>query len=436
MARAPWLIDSRRFATKIKNPTFDPSKEDQNGGLVSKCPNCNYEFDNSEVAQQWPGLPAGVKFDPSDQELMGHLAAKVGVGNGKPHPLIDEFIPTLEEDDGICSAHPENLPGVKQDGSVCHFFHRTAKAYHTGNRKRRKIQEDRKSQEDRWHKTGKTRPVIENGIHRGWKKILVLYVSTGKGEKFEKTNWVMHQYHLGSEEDENDGEFVVSKIFYQQQHKQSDKNEVPQETEPTRLIPIPDPLTPVTSAPKLSSYAKSQADLDSAREEQLDCMDSPGQGVSQHTNVNLDYSTWQGLNCQENTSLDESTLLPKESQLRVDSQQLLDDFLFCAETVQCSSPRNLIPDPVEHGRIKAKELDNSGNESDAIPCLDNTELDTPQNAILDQHGRINAKELDETVNAPDTIPCLDTIDLDTPPDIENMELHFNSQESLSAWTRG
>lgn len=350
--------------------------------------------------------------------------------------MIDEFIPTLEEDDGICSAHPENLPGVKQDGSVCHFFHRTAKAYHTGNRKRRKIQEDRKSQEDRWHKTGKTRPVIENGIHRGWKKILVLYVSTGKGEKFEKTNWVMHQYHLGSEEDENDGEFVVSKIFYQQQHKQSDKNEVPQETEPTRLIPIPDPLTPVTSAPKLSSYVKSQADLDSAREEQLDCMDSPGQGVSQHTNVNLDYSTWQGLNCQENTSLDESTLLPKESQLRVDSQQLLDDFLFCAETVQCSSPRNLIPDPVEHGRIKAKELDNSGNESDAIPCLDNTELDTPQNAILDQHGRINAKELDETVNAPDTIPCLDTIDLDTPPDIENMELHFNSQESLSAWTRG
>lgn len=425
MARAPWLIDSRRFATKIKNPTFDPLKEDQNGGPVRKCPNCNYEIDNSDVAQEWPGLPAGVKFDPSDQELMGHLAAKVGVGNSKSHPLIDEFIPTLKEDDGICYSHPENLPGVKQDGSVCHFFHRTAKAYHTGNRKRRKIQEDR------WHKTGKTRPVNENGIQRGWKKILVLYMSTGKGKMFEKTNWVMHQYHFGSEEDENDGEFVVSKIFYQQQHKQLDKNEVPQETEVMSVIPIPDPLTPVTSTPEPSCYAKSQADLDAAKEEQLNCIDSPGQvagfrvatfegnastnnltyqavndqanydslqGVSDHTNVNLDNSTWQGLTCRANISLDDSSLLPKESQLKVDSQQLLDDFLFCAETVQNPPSQNLILDPVEYGRIKAKELDKAVNASDAIPCLDNIELDTP-------------------------------------PDIENIELNFNSQESLSAWTR-
>lgn len=431
MARAPWLIDSRRFATKIKNPTFDPSKEDQIGGPVKKCPNCDYEFDNSDVAQEWPGLPAGVKFDPSDQELMGHLAAKVGVGNSKPHPLIDEFIPTLKEDDGICYTHPEKLPGVKQDGSVCHFFHRTAKAYHTGNRKRRKIQEDR------WHKTGKTRPVVENGIQRGWKKILVLYMSTGKGKMFEKTNWVMHQYHLGTEEDENDGEFVVSKIFYQQQHKQIDKNEepqendVPRETEVTSLVPIPDPLTPVTSTPELFRHAKSQADLATAKEGQLDCMDSPGQvagfhvasfegnvsanyltcqgvndqtnydslqGVRDHSNVNMDDSTWQGLNCQGNICLDDSTSLARESQLRVDSQQLLDDFLHCAETVQNPSPQNLILDPVEHGRIKAKELDKAVNACNAIPCLDNIELDTP-------------------------------------PDIENIELNFNSQESLSAWTR-
>lgn len=64
-----------------------------------------------QVSHEWPGLPAGVKFDPSDVQLLEHLAAKCGVGNAKPHVLIDEFIPTLEEDKGICYTHPENLPG-------------------------------------------------------------------------------------------------------------------------------------------------------------------------------------------------------------------------------------------------------------------------------------------------------------------------------------
>lgn len=64
-----------------------------------------------KVAQEWPGLPKGVKFDPSDQEIIWHLLAKVGVGNSKPHPFVDEFITTLEVDDGICYTHPQNLPG-------------------------------------------------------------------------------------------------------------------------------------------------------------------------------------------------------------------------------------------------------------------------------------------------------------------------------------
>lgn len=46
-------------------------------------------------------------------------------------------------------------------------------------------------------------------------------MSTMKGKKPEKTNWVMHQYHLGTGEDEKDGEYVVSKIFYQQQQEQT-----------------------------------------------------------------------------------------------------------------------------------------------------------------------------------------------------------------------
>jgi len=53
-----------------------------------------------------------VKFDPNDQEILQHLEAKVLFDVPKLHPLIDEFIPTLEGENGICYTHPEKLPGL------------------------------------------------------------------------------------------------------------------------------------------------------------------------------------------------------------------------------------------------------------------------------------------------------------------------------------
>ena len=111
--------------------------------------------------------------------------------------------------------------GVSTDGTVRHFFHRPSKAYTTGTRKRRKVHTDSEvGGETRWHKTGKTRPVLTGGRVKGYKKILVLYTNYGKQKKPEKTNWVMHQYHLGTNEEEKEGELVVSKIFYQTQPRQ------------------------------------------------------------------------------------------------------------------------------------------------------------------------------------------------------------------------
>lgn len=104
---------------------------------------------------------------------------------------------------------------------VRHFFHRPSKAYTTGTRKRRKVHtDDVDGSETRWHKTGKTRPVYMSGKLIGYKKILVLYTNYGKQKKPEKTNWVMHQYHLGYNEEEKEGELVVSKVFYQTQPRQ------------------------------------------------------------------------------------------------------------------------------------------------------------------------------------------------------------------------
>ncbi|KAK4286119.1 hypothetical protein QN277_002725 [Acacia crassicarpa] len=201
----------------------NPVVEKRKDSLITTCPSCGHHIKCHEQAgiHDLPGLPAGVKFDPTDQEILEHLEAKVRSDIHKLHPLIDEFIHTLEGENGICYTHPEKLPGVSKDGLVRHFFHRPSKAYTTGTRKRRKVHtDDVDGSETRWHKTGKTRPVYLSGKLIGYKKILVLYTNYGKQRKPEKTNWVMHQYHLGYNEEEKEGELVVSKVFYQTQPRQ------------------------------------------------------------------------------------------------------------------------------------------------------------------------------------------------------------------------
>ncbi|CAM6104891.1 unnamed protein product [Calypogeia fissa] len=50
---------------------------------------------------------------------------------------------------------------------------------------------------------------------------MVLYRNTSaKKSKPEKTNWILHQYHLGETEEETDGELVVCKVFYQKKPRQ------------------------------------------------------------------------------------------------------------------------------------------------------------------------------------------------------------------------
>ncbi|XP_054800916.1 NAC domain-containing protein 73-like [Prosopis cineraria] len=189
---------------------------------IITCPSCGHtlEFQDQGGIHELPGLPSGVKFDPNEQEILEHLEAKVECDVRKLHPLIDQFIPTLEGENGICYTHPEKLPGVSKDGQIRHFFHRPSKAYTTGTRKRRKVHSDEEGSETRWHKTGKTRPVLVNGALKGFKKILVLYTNYGRKRKPEKTSWVMHQYHLGTNEEEKEGQLVVSKVFYQTQPRQ------------------------------------------------------------------------------------------------------------------------------------------------------------------------------------------------------------------------
>nr|XP_033513747.1 NAC domain-containing protein 73-like isoform X2 [Nicotiana tomentosiformis] len=81
------------------------------------CPSCGHsiELQNQRGIHDLPGLPAGVKFDPSDQEILEHLKAKVFSDTHKLHPLINEFIPTIDGENGICYTHPEKLPGLNSN---------------------------------------------------------------------------------------------------------------------------------------------------------------------------------------------------------------------------------------------------------------------------------------------------------------------------------
>ena len=63
-------------------------------------------------------LPAGVKFDPMDHELIEHLEAKVSADSARSHPLIDLFIPTIDNEHGICYTQPEKLPSKTPVGRL------------------------------------------------------------------------------------------------------------------------------------------------------------------------------------------------------------------------------------------------------------------------------------------------------------------------------
>ncbi|CAH1412893.1 unnamed protein product [Lactuca virosa] len=248
-----WFLDGRTIARNVKTTGLPSIHQIKDCEASFECPQCGYRIDDyNNVSNEWPGLPIGVKFDPSDVELLEHLAAKCGVGNKKPHPYIDEFILTLDGEEGICYEHPENLPGARKDGNVVHFFYRTTNAYTKGQRKRRKIHGG--SSLIRWHKTGKTKSIFKNGLQLGYKKIMVLYGASDGSSKPSKRNWVMHQYHLGTDEDEKDGEYVVSKVFYQVE--KGTKNISAEQTFPS--MRITSPRTPMINAPDPPRPGKSQ----------------------------------------------------------------------------------------------------------------------------------------------------------------------------------
>lgn len=94
--------------------------------------------------------------------------------------------------------------GIGKDRGDSYFFHKSFKTCIAEIRQHQKMR-DSDSGDVCWQKSGKSKPMIVDGKHHGYKTMMILY---------ENARWVMHQYHLGVEKIDQE-EFVVSKIFYQ-----------------------------------------------------------------------------------------------------------------------------------------------------------------------------------------------------------------------------
>ncbi|PWA41506.1 NAC (No Apical Meristem) domain transcriptional regulator superfamily protein [Artemisia annua] len=323
------------------------------------------------------------------------------------------------------------------DGSVSHFFHRAIKAYNTGTRKRRKIHGDDFG-EFRWHKTGRTKPVVLDGVQRGNKKIMVLYVSPVKGGKAEKTNWVMHQYHLGTAEDEKDGEYVISKVFYQQQTntKANGKDEdIVLEDINDPIVKV-DPVTPKSVTPEppraerrvpgmgleqelAVTYTDPQHEMEPVGEAGLETscekiVDNEYHMTEEnHVSVdNNEYHMTEENHVSVNLGGNEDSqggVDPNwwegESQFLLDSQQLVEGLSLCDELLQSQSPQ--------------RDVENQ--HSEGKPCLAD-------------YARLGADNLKKDIEAcKDFVPDVANLEMDTPPDFRLSQLEFESQESFLAW---
>ncbi|KAM0068323.1 putative transcription factor NAM family [Helianthus debilis subsp. tardiflorus] len=382
-----WIVDGRGIARKVKTSSLPLVHQLKDCGANRECPQCHYKIDNSDVAIEWPGLPAGVKFEPTDVELLEHLAAKCGVGNVMPHQFIDEFIPTLDVDEGICYKHPENLPGARKDGNSAHFFYRTTNAYTTGQRKRRKIcQESNSAKDVRWHKTGKTKAVMQNGVQIGCKKIMVLYRVASGGSKPSKLNWVMHQYHLGTVEDEKEGEYVVAKVFYQQQ-KEIEKVDNVVSEKIDAWMSSTSPKTPKTDAPDPRRLGKSASPddvtTDNAQQESGWCVEQkyfPSSSNVENKD-NMELPAWE----------DDSQAVDLNA---------FDDSLFCNENLDTN-------EPVGDSRL------NNGRKSGFT---------------------VNADGAPGTSRGACTgVDDLENLDFSSLPDFNLADLQFSSQDSIFGW---
>nr|GMD41755.1 NAC domain-containing protein 67-like [Ipomoea batatas] len=128
-------------------------------------------------------LPPGIRFRPTDVELMDYLKKKVLKERMPLHRIKTCNIYKYHPND-LC--RPDDLAREKES----YFFTSRDKKYPNGARP------DRKAGDGFWKATGRDMPISCKGKVVGSKKTLVYYEGKHKDVSLHKTNWIMHEYTI------------------------------------------------------------------------------------------------------------------------------------------------------------------------------------------------------------------------------------------------
>ncbi|XXG39372.1 hypothetical protein AAC387_Pa01g0347 [Persea americana] len=149
-------------------------------------------------------LPPGVRFHPTDVELLLYYLKRKVLGKPLPFDVISEI--------EISKYSPWDLKDkscLKSRDLEWHFFCRRDRKYASGSRA------NRATIGGYWKTTGKDRNILNNSKLVGTKKTLVYH--HGKAPQGTRTDWVMYEYRLQDSDLEDKGisqdRYVVCKIF-------------------------------------------------------------------------------------------------------------------------------------------------------------------------------------------------------------------------------
>eukprot|EP00262_Sarcandra_glabra_P016234 TRINITY_DN5231_c0_g1_i1.p1 TRINITY_DN5231_c0_g1~~TRINITY_DN5231_c0_g1_i1.p1 ORF type:complete len:707 (+),score=99.46 TRINITY_DN5231_c0_g1_i1:78-2198(+) len=152
------------------------------------------------AAMSLTSLPVGVRFSPTDEELVNHYL--LGKMKGR-----ESEVKAIKEVD-VCKFEPWDLPDraeksvTRSNDSEWFFFSPRDRKYPTGNRS------NRATKEGYWKATGKDRTIKQRKKPIGTKKTLVFH--KGRAPDGERTPWIMHEYQTHG----GQGSYVLCRLFY------------------------------------------------------------------------------------------------------------------------------------------------------------------------------------------------------------------------------
>ncbi|XP_072977310.1 NAC domain-containing protein 92-like [Typha angustifolia] len=154
--------------------------------------------------EDYPDLPPGFRFHPTDEELITHYLLHKITSTNFNTAVIGEV--------DLRKCEPWDIPSKAKLGEDWYFFCMRDRKYPTGWRT------NRATQAGYWKATGKDKEIYKGKTLVGMKKTLVFH--RGRAPRGEKTNWVMHEYRVeGNQLAHNltiasKNDWMVCKVFY------------------------------------------------------------------------------------------------------------------------------------------------------------------------------------------------------------------------------